>query len=106
MVVADGILKVVDNLVEATEVVQKEVGCSKVVALEAPQGNTDSLHINAEISNIKSNTSSDTRTRPTSLSTSSSTSSDMDNLPLNRVCTTLNKDLSPSPSTKTHKKPD
>jgi len=31
---------------------------------------------------------------------------DMDDIPLNRVYTTLNKRLSPSPSTKTHKKPD
>jgi len=29
----------------------------------------------------------------------------MDDIPLNRVYTTLNKALSPSPSTKTHKKP-
>jgi len=95
-----------DDMVEATEVAQVEAGCSEVVASEAPEGNTDSLHTTAEIVNIESSTSFDTRSSPASLSSSSSTSSDMDDIPLNRVYTTLNKCLSPSPSTKTQKKPD
>jgi len=97
---------VADDLVEATDVVQEESGCSKVVASEAPKGNTDSLHTTDEIVNIESSTSSDTRTNLDSLSTSSSTSSDMDDIALNRVYSTLNKRLSPSPSTKTQKKLD
>jgi len=88
--------------VEATEVAQEEADCSETAASEAPQGNTDS-HIVAEIVNIESSTSSDIRSNSTS--SSSSTSSDMDDIPLNRVYTTLNKVSSPSPSTKTHKKP-
>jgi len=104
-------MAVADDMVEATEVVQEKVGCSEVVALEAPQGNTDSLHTTvehttAEIVIIESSTSSDTRSNPSSLSTSSSTSFDMDDIPLNRVYTTLNKRLSLSPSTKTQKKPN
>jgi len=99
-------MAVANDLVEATEVVQEEVGCSESVASEAPKGNTDSLQTTAEIVNIESSTSSYTRSNPASLSTSSSTSADMDDIPLNRVYTTLNKRLSPSPSTKTHKKPD
>jgi len=94
-------MAVAADMVEATEVAQVEVGCS-----EAPEGNTDSLHTTAEIVNIESSTSSDTRSSPASLSSSSSTSSDMDDIPLNKVYGNLNKSLSPSPSTKTQKKPD
>jgi len=93
-----------DMTVEATEVSQEEVGCSEVVASEAPEGNTDSLHTTVEIFNIESSTSLDTRSN--SLSSSSSTSSDMDDVPLNKVYTTLNKALSLSPSTKTSKTSD
>jgi len=89
MVVADELLKTTDD-------VQEEVGCSKAVSSEIQKGNTDSLHT-ADIVNIESSTSSDSK----STSTSSSTSSDMDDIPLNRVYTTLNKSLSPSSSTKT-----
>jgi len=98
-------MAVADDMVEATEVVQKEAGCSEAVALEAPKGNTDSLHTTAEIVNIESNTSSDTRSSPASLSSYSSTSSDMDDIPLHIVYGNLNKSLSPSPSTKTQKNP-
>jgi len=91
---------------KVTEVVQEEAGCSEVVASEAPKGNTDSLHTSAEIVNIESSTFSDSRSNPASLSTSSSTSSDLDDIPFNIVYTTLNKRLSPSPSTKTQKKLD
>jgi len=94
---------VADDMVEATEVVQKEAGCSEAIASETPQGNTDSLHTTAEIVNIESSTSSDTRSSPASLSSSSSTSSDMDDISLNKVYGNLNKSLSPSPSTKTQK---
>ena len=41
-----------DDMVEATEVAQVEVGCSEDVASEAPEGNIDSLHITTEIVNI------------------------------------------------------
>ena len=99
-------MTVADDMVKAVEDVQEEAGCSEAVALEAPKGNTDFLHTDAEIVNIEFITSSDTRSNSASLSTSSSTSSDMDDIPLDRVYTTLNKRLSPSPSTKTHKKPD
>jgi len=99
-------MTVADELVKATEGVQEEVGCSEVVALEAPKGNTDSLHTAAEIVNIESSTYSDSRSNPTSLSTSSPTSSDLDDIPLNKVYENLNKRLSPSSSTKTQKKPD
>jgi len=89
--------------VEATEVAQEEAG-SEAVALEALEGNSDSVHTTVEIVNIESSTSPDTRSN--SLSSSSSTSSDMDDVSLNKVYITLNKALPPSPSTKTSKKPD
>jgi len=92
-----------DMTVEATEIAQEEAG-SEAVALEAPKGNPDSLQTTAEIVNIASSTSPDTRSN--SLSSSSSTSSNMDDVPLNIVYTTLNKALSSLPSTKTSKKPD
>ena len=95
---------VADSLMKAADEVQEEAGCSEADASEANKGNTDSPHIE-EIVNIKSSTSSDSRSNSTSLSTSSSTSSDMDDIPLNRVYENVNKRLSPSPSTKTHKKP-
>jgi len=95
----------VDDLVKANEGGQEEASCSEAVASEALKGNTDSLHT-AEIVNIESSTSSNSRSTPASLSTSSSTTSDMDDIPLNKVCENLNKRLSPSSSTKTHKKPD
>jgi len=96
-------MAVADDMVDATEVAQVEAGCSEAVASKAPEGNTDSLHSTAEIVYIESSTSSDTRSSPASLSSSSSTSSDMDDIPLNKVYGNLNKSLSPSPSTKTHK---
>ena len=90
---------------EAIEVEQEEAGCSEVhVASEAPEGNSYS-HTPAEIIKVKSGSSSESRYSPASLSSSSSTSSDTDDIPLNRVYTKLNKTLSPSPSTNTHKKP-
>jgi len=94
-----------DVMVEATEVVQEQAGCSEaLVASEAPEGNSNS-HTATEIVTIESSTSSETRSSPASLSSSSSTSSDIDDIPLNRVYTNLNKALSLSPSSKTHKKP-
>jgi len=87
------------ELVKATEEVQKEAGCSEVDASEADKGNTDCLHT-VNIVNIESSTTSDSR------STSSLTSLDMDDIPLNKVYENLNKCLSPSSSTKPHKKPD
>jgi len=99
MIEAEGVLK-------TTEDAQEEAVCSEVVASEAPEGNTDS-HIAAdEIILVESSTSSETRTSSASLSSSSSTSSDPDDIPSSKVYTTLNKALSPSPPTKTSKKPD
>jgi len=89
--------------IEAAEVAQVETGCSEAVDSEAPKGIFDS-HTAAEIVDIRSSTSFDTRSN--FLSSSSSTSSDPDDIPLSKVYSTLNKALSPSPSTKTSKKPD
>jgi len=92
------------DMVKATEVVQEEVGCSEaLVASEALEGISNSQL--AEIVTIESSSSSESRSSPASLSSSSSTSSDTDDIPLNRVYSNLNKALSPSPSTKTSKKP-
>jgi len=93
------------DLMEATEVVQEEAGCSEALdASEAPEGNSNS-HTPAEIITVESSSSPESRSSQASLSSSSSTSSDIDDVPLNRVYTNLNKSLSPSQSTKTHKKP-
>jgi len=89
--------------VEATEVAQVETGCSEAADSEVPEGISDS-HTAAEIVEIGSSTSYDTRSNSTS--SFSSTSSDPNDIPLSRVYSTLNKALSPSPSTKTSKKPD
>jgi len=99
-------MPVADDMVKATKDVQEEAGCSEAVASEAPKGNTDSLHTIAKIVNIESSTSPNSRSNSASPSTFSSTLSDMDDIPLNRVCTTVNKRLSPLPSTKTQRKPD
>jgi len=90
---------------EVAEVNQEEAGCSKAPGVsKAPKGNSN-LHI-VEIVEIGYSTSSETRSSSSSLSSSSSTSSDPDDIPLSKMYSTLNKDLSPSPSTKTSKKPD
>jgi len=99
MIEADGVLR-------TTEDAQEKVVCSEVIASKAPEGNIDSHTVADEIIIVESSTSSETRTSSTSLSSSSSTSSDPDDLPLSKVYITLNKALSPSPSTKTSKKPD
>jgi len=92
-------------MVEATEVEQEKAGCSEASgASEAPEGNSNS-HTPAEIITVESSSSSESRSSLASLSSFSSTSSDTDDVPLNRVYINLNKALSPSPSTKTHKKP-
>jgi len=85
------------DLMEATEVVHEEAGCS-----EAPEGNYNS-HTPAEIIIVEFSSSPESRSSSASLSSSSSTSSDTDDVTLNKVYTNLNKSLSPSPSTKTHK---
>ena len=98
-------MAVVVDLMEATEVVREEAGCSEAPdALEAPKGNSNSH--TAKIVTIESSSSSETRSNSASLSSSSSTSSDMDDVPLNKVYSNVNKSLSPAPSTKTSKKPD
>jgi len=99
-------MAVADDMVEAAEVAQEEAGCSEApVASEAPEDISKS-HTAIEIVTIESSTSSETRSSPASLSSSLSTLSDTYDIPLNRVYTNLNKALSPSPSTKTSKKPD
>jgi len=98
-------MAVTDVMVEATEAVQEEAGCSEAPsASEAPEGSFNS-HTPAEIITVESSSSFESSSSSTSLSSSSSTSSDTNDVPLNRVYTNLNKTLSPSPSTKTHKKP-
>jgi len=88
---------------EAAKVNQEEAGCSEAPGVsKASKGNSNS-HI-AEIVEIGSGTSSETRSSSSSLSSSSSTASDPDDIPLSKIYSTVNKDLSPSPSTKTSKK--
>jgi len=96
MIEVDGVLKIVEDA-------QEEAVYSEAVVLEAPKGNSNS-HI-VEIVTIEYSSSFETRSSSASLSSSSSTSSDPDGIPLSKVYSTLNKSLSPSPSTKTHKKP-
>jgi len=99
-------MAVVVEWMEVTEVVQEEAGCSETLdASEAPEGNSNS-HTLAEIITVESSSSPESRSSSATLSSSSSTSSDTDNVPLNKVYTNLNKSLSTSPLTKTHKKPD
>lgn len=86
------------ELLNITEVVQKEkASCSEADASEARRDNTDSLNT-ANIIEIESSSTS------ASHSTSVSTSSDIDDVPLSRIYTTIHKNL--SPSTKFQKKPD
>jgi len=63
------------------------------------------LKLCIEIVELGSSSSSDIRSTSPS-SSSSTTSSDLDDVPLSKVYTTLNKTLNPSPSTKTNKNPD
>ena len=70
---------------------------------EAPEGMSETLHFDVEIVKLGSRSSSDIRSN--SPSSSSTTSSDPDDIHLSKVYTTLNKALTPSPSTKTTKKP-
>jgi len=99
MIEADGVLKTVEDA-------QEEVVCSEAVTSEASEGNTDSHTAADQIIIVESSTSFETKTSSASLSSSSSRSSDLDDIPLSKVYTTLNKALSPSPSTKTSKKPN
>jgi len=90
-------MAVVVDLMEATEVVHEEVGCSEASdASEALEGNSNS-HTPAEIIKVESSSSPESRSSSASLSSSSSTSSDTDDVPLNKVYINLNKHLSPSP---------
>jgi len=78
------------ELVKATKDVQREeTVISEADASEATQGNTDSLHT-ANVIEIESSSASPSH------STSISTSSDIDDVPLNKIYTTMNKGLSPS----------
>jgi len=72
---------------------------------EAPEGISETLHTNVEIVEFGSSSSSGIRSNSPS-SSSSTTSSDSDDIPLSKVYSSINKTLSPSPSTKTTKKPD
>jgi len=98
-------LVVSGELVDTTEGVQKEAGCSEANASEAEKGNTDSLNI-ANIIEIESSTTLDSHSTSTSHTTSTSTSSDIDDIPLNRVYANIQKRLFPSSSTKHKKNPD
>jgi len=83
------------DVLKADEDVQMEKATtSEADASEAVQGNTDSLHF-ANIVEIESSSESP--------STSTSDSSNLDDVPLNRIYTSINKSL--SPSTKLKKKP-
>ena len=85
------------ELVKATEDVQiEEAIISEVDASEATRGNTNSLHT-ANVIEIESSSASPSH------STSISNSSYIDDVPLNRIYTNINKGL--SPSTKLQKKP-
>jgi len=87
-------LVVFGDLLSVAEEAQKEnVACSEVATSEATRGNTDSLHT-ANIIEIKFSSTSD-----------SHLTLDIDNIPLDRVYANIYKSLSPSPSTKLHKKP-
>jgi len=80
---------------DTAEGVQEEnVGCSESDASEASRGNTDSLHT-AKVIEIESSS--------TSISTYS-TSSDLNDVSLGRIYSTISK--GPSPYTKLQKKPD
>jgi len=72
---------------------------------EAPEGMSETLHTNVEIVELVSSSSSDTRSNSPS-SSSSSTSSDSNDMLLSKAYSSLNKNLSPSTSTKTTQKPD
>jgi len=98
-------LVVSGELVDTTKGVQKEAGYSEADASKADKGNTDSLHT-TNIINIESSTNLDSQSTSASLSTSTSTSLNMDDIPLNKVYENLQKRLSPSSSTKPHKKSD
>jgi len=87
---------VADERKAIEDVQREEAATSEVGALEDTQGNTDSLHT-ANIIEIESSSASH------SYSTSTSNSSDLDDVPLNKIYTTINKNL--SPSTKLKKKP-
>jgi len=85
------------ELVKATEDVQREeAAISEADASEATRGNTDSLHT-ANVIEIESSSASPSH------STSISNSSDIDDVPLNIIYTTINKGL--SSSTKLQKNP-
>ena len=79
-----------------TEDVQRE----EADASEGTQGNIDSLHT---VNIIEIESSSTSPSYSTSISTSISNSSDLDDVPLNKIYTSINKSL--SPSTKLKKKP-
>jgi len=76
----------------ADEVQEENVDCSEAAASEATRGNPDSLHSTNVI-----------EIEPSSASTSTSDSSDLDDVPLDKIYTSINK--SRSPSTKLKKKP-
>ena len=85
------------ELVTATEDVQREEAViSEANASEATRGNTDSLHT-ANVIEMESSSASHSH------STSISISSDIDEVPLNKIYTNINKGL--SPSIKLKKKP-
>jgi len=92
-------------LVRSKEAKEGNAGTSEApMSLEAPEGMADKLHTEVEIVELGSS-SFDTRSNSPS-SSSSTTSSDEDDIPLSKVYSTINKTISPSPSTKTTQNPD
>jgi len=84
----------------ADEVQEENVVCLEAAASEATRSNPDSLH-SSNVIEIESSLESPSTS--TSTSTSTSDSSDLDDVPLNTIYTSINKSL--SPSTKLKKKP-
>jgi hypothetical protein len=82
-------------MVAAEEVQEENVDASKAGVSEATRGNPDSPH-NANVIVVESSSTT---------SSQSTSSSDIDDVPLKKIYGNLHKALSPSPSTKLHKKP-
>jgi len=87
---AEGLAMVTSEEAEEGNIVASEAPDSS----KAPEGISETLPTDAEIVELGSNSSSDIRSNSPS-SSSSTTSSDPDDIPLNKVYSTLNKALPP-----------
>jgi len=97
---AQKVVELTENLqqmVRTTDVLKADenVQIEKAATSEAVQGNLDSLH-SANIIEIESSSESLQISTSTSTSTSTLDSSDLDDVPLNKIYTSINKSLSPS----------